>query len=309
MSYKNSVKLLTTNFSIVWKQLLYMLVVCLLCFGIAYGVAQPVIKVLNAEGVLSEFGGLFETIYTAPKDIFTTLSNASIHLIEVLTSNFGNLALSIIATFLFAVVIYQLLKNISMYNISSVMYMQMTSFVEVGYTRNLISSLWQCVRYAFAKMIYMIPFAVLKIVTVYTYFTLAKSTLSIIFGLFFVILILVLLSAIEITLFSSMAGKMLDKSGNISAFKAFFSGSGVIFKQFARIFSNAIIVILTLVLINLFLGLFTLGVALLITLPASMVFIAIFELTAYFGAKGERYYLSETTIATPVMDEEKISKK
>ncbi len=302
MSYKNSVKLLTTNFSIVWKQLLYMLVICLLCFSIAYGVAQPVIKVLSAEGVLSEFAGLFETIYTAPKDIFTALSNANVHLIEVLTANFGKLALSLLATFFFAVVVYQLLKNISMYNIASVMYMQMTSFLEVGYTRNLISSLWQGTRFAFAKMVYQIPFALLKLVTLYVYFSLAKSSLSIIFGLFFVILILVLLSSIEITLFSSMAGKMLDKGGNASAFKAFFSGSPVIFKQFARIFSNSIIVVLTLLLVNLFLGIFTLGVALLITLPASMVFVAIFQLTAYFGAKGERYYLTETTIASPVKD-------
>ena len=47
MSYKNSVKLLTSNFSIVWKQLLYMLSVCLVCFLLAYGVAKPVIEILK----------------------------------------------------------------------------------------------------------------------------------------------------------------------------------------------------------------------------------------------------------------------
>ena len=310
MSYKNSVKLLTSNFSIVWKQLLYMLSVCLVCFLLAYGVAQPVIETLKNEGIVAEFTQVFETIYTAPKDIFNALSNVSVHFTEVLTANFGKLWLSIFATFLFGPVVYQILKNSSMYNVSSIMYMKMTSFVDIGYTRNMISTLWQSIRYAFAKLIYQIPFAMLKILLLYCYFTLAKSALSILFGLFFFFLFLVLISAIETTLFSAMAGKMLDTNGKTSAFKAFFVGNVVTFKQFARIFSNALIVVLTLILVNAFLGLFTLGVALLITLPASLVFVSIFELCAYFGAKGERYYLSSTVIATPVKGEnESINKK
>ena len=67
-------------------------------------------------------------------------------------------------------------------------------------------------------------------------------------------------------------------------------------KNFAKVFSNAIIVTITIFFVNIFLGVFTVGAGLIITLPTSMVFICIFNLTSYFGSCGERYYLSETVI-------------
>ncbi|MBQ3158350.1 MAG: hypothetical protein IJB98_01505, partial [Clostridia bacterium] len=130
---------------------------------------------------------------------------------------------------------------------------------------------------------------------------------TIIIGLFIVSLIIVLLSAVEICFFSGMASKMLDLNGNISAFKAFGQGIAITFKNFVRIFANSIIVVLTITFVNVFLGVFTLGVALLVTIPASMVFVCIFELTTYFNCKGYRYYLSSSVLATPLKgDDEKI---
>ncbi len=298
MSYKNSVRLLTSNFVIVWKQLLYMLVVCLLTAGIFYGAAYQSIEVLKAEGVIKELGNIFETMYTAPVDIVKAIVAAFSHMSAVLSANFSTLWLSLVSTALVGV-LYYLLKNISMYNISSVMYMKMTSFASIGYTRNLISTLWQAVRYSFAKFVYSLPIFALKALTIYTYFNLVSSTLSMYIGIFIVMVIILLLSAIELALFTGMAGKMLDNNGNMSAFKAFFAGNVVVFKDLPRVYSNAIIVAITLVFVNAFLGLFTLGAALIITLPASMVFVSIFELTAFIGAKRERYYLTESLLANP----------
>jgi len=99
-----------------------------------------------------------------------------------------------------------------------------------------------------------------------------------------------------------MTGFYFEQKANTSAFKSLFKGNYFVMKQFPRVFSNAVISILTIIVVNVFFGIFTLGTGLLITLPATMLFKAIFELCTYFGVKGERYYLSSTTIVNPLKD-------
>lgn len=303
MSYRNSVKLLTSNFSIVWKQLLYTFLTLLIVFFIAYGTSQPIISTLNKEGVINELKSIFENIYTSPKDVVTSITTTFNHFFDVLSVNFKSLWLSIFSTFFVVFVLYHFLKSISMFNVSSVMYYKLTSFATIGYTQNLISTLAKSCRFALAYVVYKIPFIILKLLLLYAFFELVSSPLSIIIGLFLVSVVFILLTSLELTIFSPFAPCMLEKNG--SAFKAFFRGNKKIIKSFFRIFSSAIIVVLTLIVVNVFLALFTLGSALLITLPASIVFICIFNLCAYFGAVGERYYLSKNSIATPLNGENK----
>lgn len=309
MSYKNSVKLLISNFKIVWKQLLYMLIVVVVLFALGYASSIPMIDLLKDNGIFNEFSNIFQTIYTAPKDVVNAISTAIEDLVSVVSNNFGNIWFSFFASFFIVGAGFQFLKHISFYNISSLMYMQMSSFVEIGYARTLISTLGQSVRYAFAKLIFQIPFLLIKALILFLYFTIVSTPIGILIGLFVWILLLVIINSIEISLFASMAPKMLSCGGNISAFKAFFTSNKLILKNFARVFSNAIIVTLTLIVLNMFLGVFTIGVALLITLPASTLFKAIFGLTTYFGVNGERYYLSSSVITTPVTEENETIKK
>lgn len=308
MSYKNSIKLLTSNFTIVWKQLCYLLIISIILFGIGYGVATPTLNLLESKGVIEEISAIFSKIYTEPKELITTMSSTFLHFANVISTNFDKIWLSVLATTIVFLVLTSLLIDISIYNISSLMHIKMTSFVDMGYTRNMISTLAQSIRFASAKLILKIPFAFSKLIVLYTYFKIINGPLTVFIGLFVTVLFIVLISSVEILLFAGMAPKMLDYNGNYSAIKAFFMGLKNISKNFTRAFSTSIIVVLTVILINSFLGLFTVGVALLITIPATMIFIAIYQLTSYFTAKGERYYLSESIIANPHKNNEETIK-
>ena len=305
MSYRNSVKLLISNFSIVWKQLLYLLIISLLCFSISYSILIPTIKLIRAEGIISEITSIFETIYTAPSELFTAVQNTGAHLVSCLKANFGTIWPSIFGAIIFARIIFSILKYISYYNVTSVMHMKMTCFVEVGYTRNLISNLSPAFRYAFSRIVYSIPFTVVKALTLVLYFKSASSIISVVIGLFICFMVLIMLSAIETSLFVGHAPTMIEQNGEGSAFKAFLVGCKSVFKKYARILSNAIVICITIIVLNLFLGIFTVGSALLITLPASIVFKCIFDLSAYLGATGKRYYLAENTLAVSNQSEQK----
>lgn len=307
MSYRNSLKLLISNFSVVWKQLLYMLIISFSCFGLAYLTFIPTINLLKTEGVVAEISGIFETIYTSPKDIFTTCQQTFVHLFDVIKANPSVVWGSILGALFFGYALFRILKFISYYNVTYLMHMKMTSFVEVGYTRSLISNFTASLRYALSRLVYSLIFTMLKTLIFFIYLRYASGTLSILLGLFIIVTIIIVLSSIEISLYTGHSSTMIEKSGEISAFKAFLVGNKTTFKKYSRIFSNSIMVSLSIFVLNIFLGLFTVGAGLIITIPTSIVFKCIFDLASYFGAKSERYYLSENTIA--VSKDNKISSK
>jgi len=299
MSYRNSIKLLISNFSIVWKQLLYTLIISLICFSLTYVVSIPVFNLLKAEGVLGEIAEIFETIYTAPSEIVNAFKNAFTHLSSVLDANISSVIWSLFGAIVFGYLLFSILKYISYYNVTSVMHMKMTSFAEVGYTRSLISNFLPSLRFALSRIVYEIPFVVLKILILMLYLTNLTSMLWVILGLCVCMIILILISSIEISIFAGHASAMVEKGGDISAFKAFFVGNKFIFKKYDRVFSNSLVVYLTLILINVFLGLFTVGAGLIISVPATLVFKSIFSLAVFYGCHGDRYYLAENTIVNP----------
>lgn len=294
MSFKNSFKLLTTNFSIVWKQLLYLIIISLFSFGIAYCIFLPALDILKSEGVISQFTNIFETIYTAPNEIINACKEAFLNLIEVIKSNFSIIGANVIFSLFFAKIIFDILKYMSYYNVTSVMYMKLTSNLDVGYTRNYISNIWASFRYALSRLVLTIPFDLIIASCLILFLKYINGTLTIIFGLFILIAIFIIITSIKISLFTPFAIGMIEKQ--YAPFKAFMFGNKKITKSFTRIFSNAIVSVMTLIVANLLLGVFTVGAGLLITIPTTIVFICILNLTSYLGANGERYYLTDIII-------------
>ena len=297
MSFKNSFKLLTTNFSIVWKQLLYYVLISLFSFGIASCIFLPTVRILVSEGVIAQFKEIFETIYTNPRDVIQACKNATTNMVNTLSDNFSTIGLNVIFSLFFAKIVFDILKYMSFYNVTNIMYMKLTSNLEIGYTSNFISNLWAEFKYAIARFIYTIPFDIIYALLIYGFLSFVNGTITILIGLFLFILLFTVISALKITFFTAHATTMFEKQ--INPFHAFIAGNKKIAKNFLRILSNSIIVVITIIVSNLILGIFTVGSGLLITIPMSFVFLAIFNLTSYFGASGERYYLSETIIVNP----------
>lgn len=305
MTYKNSFKLLTNNFSIVWKQLLYLLLISVFSLGIAYCIFLPVMDILISEGVISQFTEIFETIYTSPRDIVTACKDAFLNLTKVLSANFSKVGVNIIFALFFAKFIFDILKYMSYYNATSVLYMKLTSFLDVGYTRNFISTIGSSIRYALARVVYNLPFDIIVVLLFYAFFIFINGTITIIIGLFVFITLLVVLLACKISLFTPHATYMIENQ--TPAFKSLFKGHKKISKNFIKIFSNSIIVVISIIFANISIGVFTIGAGLIITLPTSLIFVCIFNLTSYLGACGERYYLSETLIInSPTHDSENV---
>ena len=70
-------------------------------------------------------------------------------------------------------------------------------------------------------------------------------------------------------------------------------------KHFFKITGSSIIIILTAILVNGVIGLFTFFAGLCITIPATCVLMCIFKVVTFLNINGNRYYLSSSIIYNP----------
>ena len=133
MSYKNTMKLFASNFTLVWKQVLY-LVICLLFFVLCSStVVLPIINLLKANGVHSEIKIMIGTVYSSPSAFSLQLSTTLKHMIAVIFENFGSIAWSFFGTIILCVIVPYILVQMSFYNISSILYQKLSMNMNVNY--------------------------------------------------------------------------------------------------------------------------------------------------------------------------------
>ena len=294
MLYKNSLKLLSSNFSLVWKHLLYMLVSGLLTIGLVLLFAGPSVDCLKNSELSSTASNLLSTIYTEPQTIFAVIREIVYLFFSILGANFGSIWYSIIGLVIMGYLVPSYLCAIGEYNLASVSHKRMTSLLDVGYTQNMIASLRSSAGFAFVKMIARIPFDLLKLFFILLFFSFSNSFWASLLCLFFLSAILLLFHSIQTVFFSCYAPYMVEKGGN--PFKGLYKSITLSFVKFEKVFSNAIILVLTCVFVNALLGIFTVFSGLLITIPATFVVGAFFSNVTYLSVKGERYYLSPSII-------------
>lgn len=297
MLYKNSVKLLTTSFGLVWKQLVYSIICLAVSLLSAYLFLQPVIDCLTGAGWVKEVTTIFETVYVNFSELGAVVETAFTHFFQIIASNFSSLWFYFLGMFIISFMVPSVMLNYSQFVLCKVSGDQMSSLMQSGYTKTVFENMKQGFLYALSKFIYDLPFTIVKLVIVYLYLTFAKGLVLTIVLLSLASLILLAIESLRITIFSCFAGYSLDTGKN--PFKGFFASVKESGKAFGRIFSSSVAVILSIIFINSFIGLFTVLSGLLVTVPASMVFCAIYYNVVYFSVKGKRYYLTNTLIVNP----------
>lgn len=297
MSYKNTVKIFASNFMLVWKQLLY-LFICGLIFALCtYATIEPIIALLRSNQIFIEVKHMVESAYSSPSAFALTLSEFCKHFSSVIFSHFSEIWLHLIALIIFAILLPYLLIQMSYYNICSIIYQKISMNMNVGYIQNGMRKFKQSLIYALSSILFNLPFWALSILFVVLYLTLAKTIVSAIVGLSFLILLLILQKSIKFALFACYTGYMVKNDA--SSFVSFGKGTAMVIKTFGRVFSNAIVLMLTIILINGFIMIFTFFSGLILSVPATFVFVATFYMVTFCNAGEERYYLNTNFIYNP----------
>ena len=298
MSYKNTMKLFASNFMLVWKQALYLLVCTIICVVCSYASLTPIISLLRENNIIEEIKMLIESVYSTPSAFALELSDVLKHMLNVVFSNFSNIWVSFIGLLILGILLPYILVQMSFYNITSILYQKLSMNMNVNYFQNGIQHLKQSLKFALASIVIGIPFLALTIILVESYLLIATSKITAIIGLFILATLFILMISIQITMHTYFTGYMV--ANNAGPFKSFTKGIVNTFKHFWKILSTSIIVTLTIIFVNGFITLFTFFSGLIVTIPATFVFLSIYYLVVYFNIKSERYYLATNIIYNPM---------
>lgn len=299
MSFKNAIKILINKFGLVWIILLYLLIFTAVVASLSVTFVIPVVRAFSAAGVGEQIGQLFNSImngesmaawFAVIREIVDTVAN-------VLKTDFS----AMLNSTLFLVLVLTLASRflIGLYEIPLVAVLEgaMSSNARIGFMGRFISRLGLSCRFVLTKMLYTILYDGVLYTVLYFMFGLFDVKGLSLFAPFVIMIVFILLLSLRYTLISMWApavvvgGKKLFSALDLSIRKAF--------KNFGAVYSTFVISWTMLIALNVLVGLFTFGAGLLITVPVSMVFLSILNMTVYYNKTGKRYY-TDTIVTPPV---------
>lgn len=298
MSYKNTMKLFASNFTLVWKQALYMFI-CLMIFIFGmYSTSIPIINLLKEHNIAIEIKNIFETANNSPSTFALELGTVLKHILNVIFSNFGEIWASFFGFFVFAIFVPYILFQVSAYNITSILYQKLTMNMDVPYIQNGFRLLKHSLVYALASIVITIPYLFIIAILFEIYIAMAYSIITAIIGLIILFALLILFTSIKISFHTYFMAYMVENTAN--PFVSYGKSLINILKRFWKVLSQSVILCLTIIFINGIISLFTFFSGLFVTIPATFVVLSIYYLVVYFNMKGDRYYLSNNMIFNPI---------
>ncbi len=297
MSYRNTMKLFVSNFALAWKQLVYLLICAFLFALCSYTLVSPVISVLRDAGLFSEVENLMNLFYNNPKDIAMALSAVVKLILSSIWANFSKIYLNLIATIILCGLLPYILYQVSIFNLSSILQQKMTMNMDVGYTQNYICNFKKALKFAFASLLYSLPFFVLSIGFVIGYIYIANTVFKALIGLAILSFLIIALDSLRLTFFTHYTGNVIANDTN--PFSAYLKSLKYEMKHFWKIMGYSVTINLTAILMNGVIAIFTFFAGLIFTIPATCVLMCIFKNIIFLNINENRYYLSNSVIYNP----------
>lgn len=304
MIFRNTIRLLLTNFSNVWKALLYYVVCIALTFGVCWVFASPIIEKLVEANVFKNLFDLLNSFFSGVE-----VQNAVNSLNDIINSAWQVLSTNIQFKFnyIFLIVwvlfVFPFTLDLAQLALGEVLYGYMTSQVKYSFTGRYIKNIGKSCVYALLRYFVLFIFNVgAFLLLVYTIQTVALGGLLNVFLGFVLICVLLCIEAFKHSLFSCWMPTIAVLNSNpFSALKRNFK---CVFKKFFSIFSNFLALIIIAIALNVMFCVFTLGVSLAFTLPLTAFVFVIFQMVSYFSSNGMRFYVYPDMFISPKRFEE-----
>ena len=305
MMYKNTFKLVISNFHLVWKNLVYKFLMALIVVGLAFACALPIINVIRAEGfftILKETFSSFTADYNIYKLFYDIISCFDIFF-KAIATNINSLWLYIVLFLLIIVVVRTILMGFSRVTTTSVLYNYLSSNIKVSYTANLFGGFWKNFKFQLAYVITVLPIDVGIIYCAYMLFKwlLTLNGINLLAPIVLIVLLVFVIS-LKITFFSCWIPCLI--TFDCSIFEALVKGVKAVFRRFYRSYSTAILIMFTLIILNVGCALCTFGASLILTLPISSLTILVYNMVVFYSSQGMRFYVDNQNFVTTLKHEE-----
>mgnify|MGYP001623609196 CR=1 FL=1 len=301
MMFKNSTKLLIANFSLVWKLILYYIIVCGIVIGLIAPFFGTIADQLNTTGALSEFGSLL-TNFNVSVNPFQLLVNMNEVVVEFLDLFVEFWQVNPGAAFYICFVllyVFPFLIGLADLPVGQTLFGYMSSLTKYSFVGSYMRYFARSARYSLFKSLIMLPVNLLIVVAIV--FTLRLNSVGgilIYFMPFILVAVLVALVALKKTFFAGWMPAIVVYDYNM--FKGFRKGFKAVVRRFFKVFSTAICIMLLAVAFNYLFGTFAFP----IIIPVFVAMFYVFEMVMFYGSQGMRYYVDLDTILSPKRLEE-----
>jgi len=300
MIYKNSIKILFSNFNIVWKSLLYYLFTFLISVTLIILCLNPIYQILNNEGLINRIVELYTDFITTLdlKALIETINHLVDRFLEIFVDNISQFWFSFIMIAVIIFIFGAIVSNITIMPACNSIHYYMGSMNKHGFYLSFAETFGKSLKAQLAYFVVSLPIKAINIILIILGIKLVSvSWILSIFAGFLLFLEFILLMSFKVSLFTSWVPTMVVL--NYGAFKSLRVSIKNTFRTFGRIFSNSIGVVVTIILLNVVLGLFTFMTGLLISIPASYLLYSVFGMVVTYENQGMRYYVDVCNVVTP----------
>lgn len=290
MSFKNAFKLLISKFSYVWVILLYIAVMFVILLSLGLTFLLPVIRSFAAAGIGDMFNKVILSLLNG-----ASLTEATAQLNEILSeirNIFATDARTFVNSALFIVLVvtiaYRFIMGLYELPLVSVIQGVMSDNAKYGYMAKYVAFFGKSVRFSLVKMLFM---TVYDCVMYLIAFGLARlcASFAVLFTPFVFMLSLIVLLAFRYSLIAGWSPAIVVDGKKI--FPALWASVKGAFSAFGSLFSLFMIVWVIIIVFNFIIGVFTFCAGLLVTVPVSVFFINLLNMTFYYNRNGKSYYV------------------
>jgi len=311
MIFKNTFKLLFSNFSLTYKVAFYKLIILLLALGLAGTIGTPFLMHLAETNfltyVVDQIVLMFANINLG--NVFIGFKNIFMQTLEVVKNLDVNLIINALLAILAFVLVYGILGSFSELATIDCLNSNLSSKTKLSFFKSLISKMFKSILYTLIKFVISI-FYIIGLFLIFYFgfvsFDTATDIAKILIpaGMF---LSFVLITGVHLTLLAGFAPSIIVNDEGV--FKGLFIGFKAIKKKFFVILSTSIMVVLILTILNLIVAVFSFFAGVIFTLPISYLVVCLYKIVAFYESNGMRYYVGEN-IRTPLKkgEQDKIKK-
>lgn len=298
---KNTFKLLTENFTMVWKIMLYKVIVFVCMFGLSVAVSLPIIKELTDNGFFTMLSTTVQNMFFNVNFpyIINSLSAVLLQFWNIVTS--ANLSIMSVSLFSAIIIAYYYVDGLCVLPITDCIYGYMSSMVNYGFTNSYISNFGKSCKYQLVKLLFAF-LADLIIISLTILIYLGMQNVIVALAPVIAIFFMIIAFSVKITIFAGWNTAIIVQDKNI--FSCLKMSLQLSIKHFVSVFTNSVVMVIIIMFLNVFAVIFTLGAALFFTIPLSLLLLVIFNNVLYYEGMGMRYYSDINKIEIPKKLEE-----
>ena len=304
MGFINAIKITFSRISLVFKVLLYDIIVAGIMIAICAGVLLPqfsevgteIGKLAIGEGIIADIniwldGGI------KLSDVFAGFYQDVAKAIEMVGTNLWSLAF---ATIIVAVLVTKFLIGLRTIPTYDIVNSYMTESSNYYFLGNLTHNIGRSAKFSGLQMLFSLPCDVLILVILYFGIGLLFDVVGI-FALPLIVILIVCLFAFKNTIFYFWIPSVVQGKPMV---KAFSESVKLAFKHFSDIFLSQITYLLFVVVLGMIAIITTFGAGLLVVGPLLFVILIAMKLAKYYDVNKMRYYVTVDKVVTPSIVEE-----